>query len=40
MTDEKRLSDELVTFERLWAGGYYEGDVLDPVGASGYGELG
>jgi hypothetical protein len=35
-----RLTEELASFRDVWPHGYYEGDVLDPVGASGYGEYG
>jgi hypothetical protein len=35
-----RLARELASFEGLWPGGYYEGDPLEPVGRSSYGELG
>ena len=31
---------ELRAFKGLWRGGYYEGDPLDPVAPSGYGDLG
>ncbi|WP_426164973.1 class I SAM-dependent methyltransferase [Sandarakinorhabdus sp. DWP1-3-1] len=31
---------ELATFSDLWAGGYCEGDPLNPVATSGYGDLG
>lgn len=35
-----RLQRELESFQDLWEGGYYEGDPLDPMGPSGYGDLG
>lgn len=35
-----RLENELKSFKKLWRGGYYEGDPLDPVGMSGYGKFG
>lgn len=35
-----KLRRELQSFSNLWHGGYYEGNPLDPVGASGYGTLG
>lgn len=28
------------SFKALWRGGYYEGDPLDPVGPSSYGQFG
>jgi len=34
------LKDELHSFNGLWRGGYFEGDPLDPMGVSGYGQLG
>jgi hypothetical protein len=37
---DDKLSIELSTFEKVWKGGYYEGDVLDPVGPSSYREFG
>lgn len=37
---EERLSKELKSFEEVWEGGYFEGDVLDPVGNSTYGPAG
>ena len=37
---QRRLSDELKSFENVWEGGYCEGEVLDPVGYSTYGPLG
>lgn len=35
-----RLSEELQSFQDLWQGGYYEGDPLQPLSPSGYGQLG
>jgi hypothetical protein len=35
-----RLTDELESFRSIWHGGYCEGDPLDPMGSSGYGQLG
>ena len=37
---EQRLSEEIKSFENVWKGGYFEGEVLDPVGQSNYGPLG
>jgi hypothetical protein len=37
---EERLSAEIASFKRLWQGGYFEGDPLDPLARSGYGQLG
>ena len=37
---QQRLSDEIKSFDRVWEGGYFEGEVLDPVGHSTYGPLG
>lgn len=34
------FSREIAAFQTLWSGGYYEGDPLDPLAVSGYGELG
>jgi hypothetical protein len=34
------LKDHLQSFQRVWQGGYLEGDPLDPVGASKYRRLG
>jgi len=34
------LQDDLSLFEKLWRGGYSEGEVLDPMGNSGYGIIG
>ena len=35
-----KLTNELKSFENLWAGGFYEGDPLNPVSNSSYGQLG
>ncbi len=35
-----RLEAELKSFEGLWENGYFEGDPLDPMSRSGYGQLG
>src|SRR5688572_8177949 len=40
MASNDRLRQELTSFHEVWPGGYYEGDPLDPAGASGYGRLG
>jgi hypothetical protein len=40
MGEPTRLDEELNSFTGLWSGGYYEGDPLDPLGRSSYGELG
>lgn len=37
---EDRLRAELASFGGVWRRGYFEGDPLDPVGLSGYGEFG
>ena len=34
------MREELESFRGRWPGGYHEGDPLDPVGVSSYGELG
>jgi hypothetical protein len=34
------LQRELRSFDNIWQGGYYEGDPLDPMGQSAYGEMG
>jgi hypothetical protein len=36
----QRLARELESFQGLWKGGYFEGNPLDPMAASGYGSLG
>lgn len=35
-----RLTAELSSFEALWKGGFFEGDPLNPIGRSTYGQLG
>ena len=35
-----RLERELASFSGLWKGGYFEGDPLDPMGRSSYGQIG
>jgi hypothetical protein len=35
-----RLRAELESFSRIWKGGYYEGNPLDPLGWSSYGPIG
>ena len=40
MDTEERLRSEIGSFQKVWRGGYYEGDPLDPVGASSYREFG
>jgi len=37
---ESRLSGEIKSFDKVWKDGYFEGEVLDPVGYSTYGPLG
>ena len=32
--------DEINSFNNVWKGGYFEGEVLDPVSHSSYGPLG
>lgn len=36
----QKLRDELRSFEKLWDGGYFEGDPLAPLAKSGYKQLG
>lgn len=36
----ERLRREIKSFKDLWRGGYFEGDPLQPMGESGYKELG
>lgn len=40
MTQSETSREGNGDFSSLWPGGYYEGDPLDPMGASGYGPLG
>jgi len=35
-----KLTTELNSFNGLWEGGYFEGDPLNPIAMSGYGQLG
>lgn len=35
-----RHKSEIALFEKLWKGGYFEGDPLDPLSPSGYGHFG
>lgn len=35
-----KLKANMESFHKTWRGGYYEGDPLDPVGRSTYGDLG
>jgi hypothetical protein len=37
---DDRLKDELGSFQQLWQGGYFEGNPLDPLATSAYGQLG
>jgi len=36
---DDRLKEELASFQKLWRGGYFEGDPLNPLGPSAYGTL-
>ncbi len=36
----RKLNDELASFQNIWEGGYFEGDPLNPLAKSGYGQLG
>jgi hypothetical protein len=38
--DQKKLADEIASFEGIWEGGYFEGDPLDPLAKSTYGIYG
>lgn len=38
--DNKRLAKELDSFQKIWKGGYYEGDVLSELSFSTYGRSG
>src|SRR5579862_5078669 len=40
MLDDRRLKDELNSFQKLWHGGYFEGQPRDPLGISAYQQLG
>jgi hypothetical protein len=35
-----RLSEEIKSFDKVWEDGYFEGEVLDPIGYSTYGPMG
>jgi hypothetical protein len=37
---ENRLKTEIKAFDGIWQGGYYEGDPLEPVARSNYGQIG
>jgi hypothetical protein len=37
---DDRLKGELESFQKLWQGGYFEGQPLDPLGPSAYAQLG
>ncbi len=37
---DNKLINELESFGDIWKEGYYKGDPLDPIGKSGYGQLG
>ncbi|HYP50014.1 MAG TPA: hypothetical protein VEQ34_03675, partial [Pyrinomonadaceae bacterium] len=37
---ENRLKTEIAAFDGIWQGGYYEGDPLEPVARSNYGQIG
>jgi len=34
------LKQEIKSFDGVWRGGYYEGDPLDPLASSTYGQIG
>jgi hypothetical protein len=38
--DVETVRREIASFQNLWKGGYFEGNPLDPMGASNYGSLG
>jgi hypothetical protein len=38
--DQKKLSEEIASFDGIWEGGYFEGDPLDPLAKSTYGSYG
>ena len=40
MSTENQLSKELKSFQDVWQGGYYEGNPLDSLGPSSFGEFG
>ena len=37
---DDRLKGELESFQKLWQGGYFEGNPLDPLASSAYVQLG
>ena len=37
---QDKLAEEIASFEGLWKGGYYEGDPLDPLSRSTFGNYG
>lgn len=37
---QDKLSDEIASFEGIWKGGYFEGDPLDPLARSSFGNFG
>ena len=37
---QDKLAEEIASFEGLWKGGYYEGDPLDPLSRSTFGDYG
>lgn len=37
---QDKLADEIASFEGLWEGGYFEGDPLDPLAKSTFGNYG
>jgi hypothetical protein len=40
LDDRRRLKDELDSFQKLWHGGYFEGQPLEAMGISAYQQLG
>jgi len=40
MNGDEKLLRELDSFDKVWRGGYYEGDPLDPLAPSSYGVFG
>ena len=38
--DQDKLAAEIASFEGIWQGGYYEGDPLEPLGRSSFGNYG
>lgn len=37
---EEKLGKEIANFNKVWRGGYYEGDPLEPLARSGYAQIG